>query len=272
MQKRRSRAAIQAFRKRVITYWRKNGRHGLPWRKTSNPYRILVSEVMLQQTQVSRVIPKYAEFLKKFPTPHVLARAPLSDVLTIWRGMGYNRRAKFLRDAAIVVAEKYNGRIPADYHTLRELPGVGDYTARAIRAFAFDVPEYVIETNIRAAFIHHFFPRTKRVADSQLIPIAKELAEGQPAREWNSALMDYGVYIKTLHSNPSRRSNAYAQQTKFDGSVRQMRGKILPAVESGTTRTLLKKKFKGSAQFEKALTGLLKDGLLVEKQGRITVA
>ncbi len=145
-------------------YWKQNGRHELAWRKTTDSYRILVSEVMLQQTQVPRVIEKYEEFLKKFPYVRTLAKAPLAEVLKVWSGLGYNRRGKYLHDAAKEIVGKYGGRVPRDAAALRALPGIGDYTASAMRVFAFNEPDVLIETNIRAAFIHNFF--TTRTPDA----------------------------------------------------------------------------------------------------------
>ena len=150
---------IKNFRQQVWNHYRKNGRTYLPWRRTTDPYKILVSEIMLQQTQVPRVIEKYEEFLKAFPNIRALSKAPLSDVLRLWNGMGYNRRAKFLREAAKIIVERHGGRVPRDAAALRKLPSIGPYTASAVRVFAFKEPDVLIETNIRAAFIHHFFPK-----------------------------------------------------------------------------------------------------------------
>src|SRR3989338_9636687 len=165
---------IRKFRRKVWEYWKKNGRHDLPWRKTKDPYRILVSEVMLQQTQVPRVTEKYKEFLKKFPTVRALAKAPLSDVLKGWSGLGYNRRAKYLHDAAKQMSLFYNGRVPIGDDDLCKLPGVGDYTARAVRVFAYNEPDILIETNIRAAYIHYFYSnilQNTAIADAALLPV-----------------------------------------------------------------------------------------------------
>src|SRR3989338_8865307 len=170
-----SAGAISQFQREVLSYWRKNGRHDLAWRKTTNSYRILVSEIMLQQTQVSRVSEKYREFLKVFPTVKALAGAPLGSVLKVWSGMGYNRRAKYLRDAAQIIVEKYKGQIPRSREALEGLAGVGKYTAAAVRVFAFNEPDVLIETNIRAAIIHYFYLSRRRldkkVTDSELMPI-----------------------------------------------------------------------------------------------------
>ena len=163
------------------------------------------------------MIEKYKEFLKAFPTVHALAGAPLSDVLKVWSGMGYNRRGKFLRDAAIQIVQKHKGRVPLLYSELVELPGIGPYTASAVRVFAFNQPDVLMETNVRAAIIHHFFPHTHKVRDSVICVYAGKAAEGHDPRKWQSALMDYGTHIKKLHKNPARNSASYVRQSEFEG-------------------------------------------------------
>ncbi|OGX25394.1 MAG: hypothetical protein A3D10_04245 [Omnitrophica WOR_2 bacterium RIFCSPHIGHO2_02_FULL_48_11] len=259
---------IRNFRDEVWRYWKKHGRRKLAWRKTRNPYRILVSEVMLQQTQVLRVITKYKEFLKEFPTVQKLARAPLGSVLKVWSGMGYNRRAKYLRDAAGIIVGKHKGRVPKDEAVLRALPGVGPYTARAVRVFAFNEPDVLIETNIRAAFIHLFYPSVLQntgIEDSKILLIAAAAAEGQNPREWHWALMDYGVHIKKLHKNPARKSAHYTKQSKFEGSLRQVRGAILKSILKDIPHIDLRGRY--GKKYEAALTSLSKDGLILKKKG-----
>jgi A/G-specific adenine glycosylase len=143
----------KAFILTVKEYYRRHKRRGLPWRKTKDPYRILVSEIMLQQTQALRVVPKYEHFLQTFPTIQVLAKSPLSTVLRTWQGLGYNRRAKMLHECAKIVVKKYNGRFPKDLDTLVALPGIGHYTAGAIMAFAYNTWTPIIETNIRSVYL-----------------------------------------------------------------------------------------------------------------------
>lgn len=259
-----SKESVADFQKTVLTYWKRNGRHALPWRKTHDPYKILVSEIMLQQTQVDRVIPYFTRWMKVFPTVRVLAKAPLSDVLREWSGLGYNRRAKLLRDCAQAVVAHYGGKLPRDRASLESLPAIGPYTAGAIRAFAFDEREVFIETNIRAALIHHFFPRASKVPDTKLIPILEEcMRRVTSSREWYSALMDYGSYIKKEFPNPSRRSAHHVKQSKFKGSLREARGMIL--------KTLLQKKPSSSlpktAQINTALQSLRSEGL-IRKSGK----
>jgi A/G-specific adenine glycosylase len=217
-----------SFQKLVLDYYRAHGRHDLPWRKTSTPYRIVVSEVMLQQTQVSRVIEKYREFLRAFPTFRALASAPTADVLKVWQGLGYNRRALALQRCAHKVVARHKGKLPRDYEMLRTLPGIGPYTAGAILAFAFDTPVPMIETNIRRVYLHHFFPTKKKVSDALLKPIiARHSTRVASAREWYSALMDYGAHLAREIPNPNARSKHYTRQPTFQGSLRQLRGKIL---------------------------------------------
>ena len=217
---------VHCFRTAVYSYYRSQGR-SLPWRKTTNPYRILVSEVMLQQTQVDRVIPKYKEFLKAFPTVHVLAQVPLKKVLKVWSGLGYNRRAKSLKQAAEIIVNEYHGKIPSSLDQLVALPGIGHNTASAILVFACDKPVVFIETNIRSVFIHHFFSKQQTVNDALILRLVEQSIDMEHPRLWYSALMDYGVYIKKQHSNPSRRSTHHLTQSRFTGSNRQLRGLVI---------------------------------------------
>ena len=227
-------------------------RRDLPWRRTYDPYKILVSEVMLQQTQVLRVIPKYEVFIKKFPTPQKLAKAKLSEVLKLWSGLGYNRRAKYLHQAAKVMSSaktlqegEMNGsptpsrRVFAEQYTtefLENLPGVGCYTARAIVAFAFNKPEVFIETNIRTVFLHYFYSsllqNTRMISDKELLPLvaqALKKSKMQP-RDFYAALMDYGSYLKQKGIKLNSRSKHYTKQSKFEGSRRQKRAARLRAL------------------------------------------
>ncbi len=174
---------------------------------------------MLQQTQVQRVIPYYERFISKFPTAHDLARSELVEVLKLWSGLGYNRRAKYLHEAARVF----------DPVNLENMPGVGPYTARAVRVFAFNEPHTLIETNIRAVFLHHLFPRSKEVADSKFLHLIDSVRGSTEPREWYAALMDYGSYLKSKYPNPSRRSKTHAVQKKFRGSDREIRGALVRA-------------------------------------------
>jgi A/G-specific adenine glycosylase len=183
----------------------------------------MVSEIMLQQTQAARVIPKYQEFLTLFPTVQSLAAASLADVLKAWSGLGYNRRAKFLWQAVGQIKNTF----PDTLDDLVALPGVGVNTAGAILAYSFNQPVVFIETNIRSVYIHHFFEDRRDVHDTEILPIVKVTLDKEHPREWYWALMDYGVYIKNTVGNTSRNSKHYTKQSTFAGSRRQIRGQII---------------------------------------------
>ncbi len=219
-------AKIEKFRDEVYTYYTDSKRE-LPWRETDDPWHILVSEIMLQQTQVSRVIDKYTAFIEAFPTAEALHTAEKKDVLAAWSGLGYNRRALSLMKAAHVIAEKFDGKVPATIEELSSLPGIGQATAAAICAYAFNQPVIYIETNIRTVFIHHFFPGNDSVSDKEILPLVTAALDHDNPRRWYSALMDYGVMLKAKHKNPGRRSAHHNRQSKFEGSDRQIRGAIL---------------------------------------------
>jgi A/G-specific adenine glycosylase len=229
---------IEALRTQLWNYYTEHGRHDLPWRVAEvngqfDSYKILVSELMLQQTQVPRVISKFNEFIAAFPTFKALAAAELADVLRAWSGLGYNRRAKFLWQTAQAVAERYNGELPQTREVLMQLPGIGPNTAGAILAYAFDRPAVFVETNIRSVFIHHFFVEQEKVADKEIVAVLEQLlaAELSP-REFYWALMDYGTFLKQTSGNAARRSAGYTQQSTFNGSRRQVRGKVLRALHA----------------------------------------
>lgn len=199
----------------------------LPWRETRDPWAILVSELMLQQTQVARVLPKYGEWLRRWPDPSSMAAASVAEVLAAWSGLGYNRRALALKAAASIIETEHGGTVPEDAAALRALPGVGGYTAGAVRAFAFGLPDVFLETNIRAALLHWFFPDREGVRDRELLPVAAAVLDRADPRAWHYALMDYGAALKKLAPNPSRRSAHHAVQSRFEGSLRQARGAIV---------------------------------------------
>ncbi len=209
--------------------WRESHSYTFPWRKTRNPYHIFISEVMLQQTQIPRVLVKYPPFLNKFPDIQSLASAPLRAVLAVWSGMGYNRRAQYLKKTAEKIHTEHGGKLPQDEKTLRALPGIGPYTARAIRCFAFGICEPFIETNIRRVIIHEFFPRKEKVPDSEILKILQYIQpqDSNRQRDWYYALMDYGRDALKDIPNPNRKSKQYAKQSRFEGSPRYVRAKII---------------------------------------------
>ncbi|MCU0630662.1 MAG: A/G-specific adenine glycosylase [Methanoregulaceae archaeon] len=219
--------AICSFREKLLDFYRRNGRHDLLWRKTTNPYYILVSEIMLQQTQVPRVMVKYPQFISAFPDVWSLADASLADVLGVWKGMGYNRRAIALREIAGLVVSRFSGVIPDNEVVLCGFPGIGKATAGSIVAFAFNRPTVFIETNIRRVYIHCFFGEQVPVSDSEIMPIVAKTLDVRQPREWYYALMDYGSVLGRRSPNPNRRSTKYNRQTAFEGSDRQIRGQVL---------------------------------------------
>lgn len=229
---------IQLFQTFILDWYSKYGRKDLPWRTHINPYRTLVSEIMLQQTQVQRVIPKFESFLQKFPTYQALASASTQQIIMQWQGLGYNRRGLFLQKTAQSILKNHKGNMPQSKEELLTLPGIGPYTASAIMAFAFNKPVVVIETNIRAIYIYHFFNTKKHtnqvISDSQLVPLIEQTLYSQNPHLWYSALMDYGSFLKTKIPNPNKKSKTYTIQSRFQGSFRQLRGYILRELSAHT--------------------------------------
>jgi len=259
---------VKAFRQLIYSHYHATPRP-MPWRETNDPYRILISEIMLQQTQVERVKLKYAQFLDAFPTITLLASATLADVLQIWQGLGYNRRAIALKRCAEDIVSRFNGHFPQSVSDLESLPGIGPYTARAVAAFAFGIAEALIETNIRTIFIHFFFHGRDKVNDREIMPLVAATLDRKNPREWYYALMDYGVVIKQKHPNPSRRSSHHVQQSRFEGSNRQLRSRMLRAVLACpgiTVKKLAVVLDAGHEILEKNLAALEREGFLELKQ------
>lgn len=224
----------QQFVNTVWRYYEEQGRHDLPWRQTTSPYRIVVSELMLQQTQVARVLPKYQAFVKAFPNTKRLAEASLRDVLRLWQGLGYNRRAKLLHQAAATVHSQQGGRWPQTQAGLCALPGIGPYTAGAIMAFAYNQPVPIIETNIRTVYLHHFWPSQSAVTDAEILQQVTRTLPTDCSRDWYWALMDYGAHLKKVVANRNHQSKHYHKQTVFKGSVREVRGAIIRLLSQQT--------------------------------------
>jgi len=280
-------ATLADFRQTVLAYYQAHGRD-LPWRRTRDPYRILVSEIMLQQTQVPRVLAKYEEFLAAFPTLGALAAAPLEAVLRVWQGLGYNRRARSLWRLADIVASELNGELPRSAPELLRLPGVGPATAAAVAAFAYGDAHPFIETNIRAVYLHHFFPDRSDVADCEILPLVEATLDHRDPRSWYYALMDYGVELKRTRPNPSRRSRHHIRQSPFEGSNRQLRAQVLrlvldrPSVTAAeVARVLDDGPLFGSqatappeetGRLEEILAELVAEGFLREESGRYVIA
>ena len=276
--------ALMTHREFQRTIWRHHRLHvrDLPWRLPAsrqgnpNPYQILVSEIMLQQTQVDRVVPKYTEFIRAFPTIRSLAHAPLKDVLRVWQGLGYNRRAKMLQETAKEIVKNHGGRIPKNPETLQSLPGIGPYTARAICVFAYNIPSVCIETNIRSVYLHFFFKERSNVSDTELIPLIEKTLSYENPREWYAALMDYGSVLKKENQNPSRKSTHHVRQAPFKGSTREIRGAIVKVLVKNT-RVTMSDIVHSLASFEKReisaqIDRLCEEGLVRKRGGTLHIA
>ncbi|MEN9621960.1 MAG: hypothetical protein RLZZ67_394 [Candidatus Parcubacteria bacterium] len=252
------------FQSIIKDYYAKCGRHTLPWRQTCDPYEILVSEIMLQQTQVSRVMTKYNEFLTLFPTAHDLAQASTATVLKTWQGLGYNRRALNLKRAAETIVKNFGGKFPRTAEELESLPGIGQSTRGAIMAFAFGIPTVFIETNIRAIYLHHFFPTQRNVHDRDILPFIEKTLDTENPRDWYYALMDYGVHLKQTLPNPSRKSVHHTKQSSFKGSNREVRSRILKFVllKKRTRQEIVEHIGKTSYDVEKNIDDLVKEGFM----------
>ncbi len=258
---------IDLFHSTVYSFYELNGRE-LPWRKTGNPYHIIVSEIMLQQTQVSRVVQKYNDFIEMFPTLESLSNASLKDIYTVWQGLGYNRRALALQQCAHTIVTDFGGKVPSSEVDLVTLPGIGKATASSIAAFAFNIPSVFIETNIRSVYIHHFFSDQEYVSDKEIILLVEQTVDKKNPSDWYHAVMDYGVMLKAHYPYLNKKSAHYHRQSPFQGSERQVRGAILKHLnrsKSGNTVKELAKIIKSDQDL------CLKLVLLLQKEGFLTM-
>jgi A/G-specific adenine glycosylase len=245
----------------------------MPWRSDTRPYYVLVSELMLQQTQVDRVVPKFDAFIAAFPDVSALATASLADVLTLWSGLGYNRRAKFLHEAAKKIVADCDGAIPDTYEALVSLPGIGPNTAGAILAYSFNQPVVFIETNVRTVYFHHFFQDAVSVTDTELRETLAATLDQEHPREWYWALMDYGSFLKKQGVGRNAKSSHYKKQAPLRGSLREVRGLILKAL-SGNEYSIdaLREQMPSDERFEIALMALQNEGLIVQTDDRLHLA
>jgi A/G-specific adenine glycosylase len=260
---------LSNFKREIRQYYRIHARD-LPWRHTADPYHILVSEIMLQQTQVERVIGKYERFLADFPDFHSLAQSPLQGVLSLWQGLGYNRRAIALHRTAQQVITEFDGVLPSSEDVLVKLPGIGKATASAMVAFAFNKPSFFIETNIRRVFIHFFFCDRETIKDSEILPLLEQTLDTSDPRQWYYALMDYGAMLKKKVRNPNKKSAHYQRQSRFEGSHRQVRGKVLKEIISQPSiseASIAEKMNKPPEKIREVLMELQKEGF-IKKQGK----
>lgn len=258
---------LRRFKTIIKNYYKTHGRH-FSWRSNISPYSILVSEIMLQQTQTSRVVQKYTDWMNAFPDFKTLAKAPLSKVLKVWQGMGYNRRAVALKKCAEIIVTEHKNILPDNIEELVKLPQVGPNTAASIAAFAYNKPTVFVETNIRSVFITFFFPNKTDVHDTDILELVEQTVDTKNPREWYYALMDYGVLLKKTFENPNKKSKHYSKQSTFKGSNRELRGAILRELNSSNGLTLQKlhkklveKKF-DIANVQKNLDGLMREGFI----------
>lgn len=237
----------------------------MPWREDTRPYYVLVSELMLQQTQVDRVVPKFNAFITRFPDEQTLSSAGLADVLTLWSGLGYNRRAKFLHESAKKIVADYNGVFPDQYADVLGLSGVGPGTAGAIMTYAFNQPIPFIETNVRTVYFHHFFEDGEKVSDEQLRPLLEQTIDHDHPREFYWALMDYGTWLKKNGVGRISQSKHYKKQSPLKGSLRELRGILIKQLAiSDAPLVDLQKQYADDLRFEQAVAGLIADGLVTQ--------
>lgn len=221
-----SEKVIRLFREIIYHYYHARGR-SFSWREQISPYRVVVSEIMLQQTQTDRVAKKFDLFIEQFPDFQALAQAPFEEVLRLWKGLGYNRRALALQKIAQKILTEYEGDLPRSVENLLTFPAIGKATASSILAFSYNQPTVFIETNLRTIFIYFFFKHSREVHDKQIMPLIEATLDIQAPRAWYYALMDYGVMLKKNVGNLNQLSKHYTKQSKFHGSDRQIRGMIL---------------------------------------------
>tara|TARA_Y100000310_G_scaffold172170_1_gene172282 strand:- start:4342 stop:5112 length:771 start_codon:yes stop_codon:yes gene_type:complete len=251
------------FQKKILSWYSKNKRD-LPWRKTTDPYKILVSEVMLQQTQVDRVIPYYTKWLEEWPDVKSLAKADTHKLLSLWSGLGYNNRALRLRKLCEFLVEKNNGEMPRQKDVLLSLPGIGPYTAGAIMAFAYNKEVAVVDTNIRRVFIHELKLK-EDISPEELEKIALGVVPKGKSCIWYNALMDYGALFKTARKTGIE---SVSKQGKFEGSDRELRGEIIKRLvkEKSVEKDSIVDRRK-----KRVLAGMERDGLIMIKKSVISL-
>lgn len=258
---------ISQFRSIIYSFYKQH-RRNFPFRQNITPYNVLVSEIMLQQTQTGRVSQKFMNFVEKFPDFLALSKAPLEDVLKVWQGLGYNRRAIALKKISDIVINDYHGKLPDSIEILKSFPQIGHNTASSILTFAFNNPTVFIETNIRRVYIYFFFHNKYSISDKEIIPFVEKTIDMPNPREWYYALMDYGVILKKSYPDLNKRSVHYRKQAPFKGSNRQIRGNLLKLL----IRAKMLKKFEIENKFKNISPDKLKVILIqLEKEGFIKI-
>lgn len=261
---------VRAFRRKIFSFYRTH-RRDLPFRNTTEPYEITVSELMLQQTQVERVVEKYLAWVERWPDWHSLAAADRKSVLAAWQGLGYNRRAVFLHTMARTIVTDYSGVMPHDEAALRRLPGIGPYTARAIRIFAFGRQDAAIDTNIRRVLIHEL-KLPLDISPADLEAVARSVLPRGRARDWHYALMDYS---RLALPRSATRVRPLSRQSRFDGSLRQIRGEIvrrLSTARSVRLETIARDLGRTIDDVRRAAAGLERDGLVQVKSRTVRLS
>jgi A/G-specific adenine glycosylase len=272
MKKRVANTQLKKLSEALWSHYDRAGRHDLGWRKNPSPYRVVVSEVMLQQTQVVRVEEYFKNWLKQYPSWKALSEASLRDVLLSWQGLGYNRRGKYLHDIAQIVTCEHKGKLPSDRASLEALPGIGHYTAGSIRAFAFNELDVLLETNIRTVLFYHLYNYQKHslksVSDQELFVllerlIASDTRAKENPRDFYYAMMDYGSHLKQTVGNLNQHSKSYVKQSKFEGSRRQLRATIVRQILAGeqvSKQELYSKLGKDKILIDELLAELVEEG------------
>lgn len=261
--------SLYRFTEYIQRWYALHGRHELPWRHTDDPYHILISELMLQQTQVDRVVPKYIGFLQRFPTLASIAEASQAAIMQQWQGLGYNRRARYLHLLARELFFREQD-LPRDFSTLTTLPGIGNYTAAAIMNFAYNIPTPLVETNVRTVIIYHFFPESLQISDREILSIVEETLDKRSPATWYWGIMDYGSYLKRTVPSQTMRSRHYKKQSKFVGSTRQLRGaiiRLLSATGSASYEDLLRTSSGDTSMIPMVLDALLDESLITFEDG-----
>ncbi|MEI8224218.1 MAG: A/G-specific adenine glycosylase [bacterium] len=265
----------EGFQNSIWAYYNTHSRSDLPWRKNTAPYAVWISEVMLQQTQVDRVVSFFKQWMKQFPTIKKLAQANQVELLRAWKGLGYNSRALRLKRAAEMIVRHHKGVFPKTYEAILELPGIGPYTAGAISAFAYNQSVTMVETNIRRVYLHHFFKDQANIHDKELLEIISQTVDQENPREWYWALMDYGSHLGKTIPNPNKKSRHYTIQKKFKGSDREIRGKVLELLLNKKKQSIerlgiqLQEITSDSERIEKIIDQLDHEGFLTVNNGSV---
>lgn len=244
----------------------------LPWRENINSYYIFVSEFMLQQKQVSRVINYFNSFIEKFPTFKALSQAPQSAILESWSGLGYNRRAMYLHQGAKIITEQYKEFIPDSVEILKKIKGIGEYTASALVTYSYNRPTLFVETNIRTvcfSIFEQYFSEEK-ISDKQLIELIEQIIDKENPREWYYAMMDLGIELKKILPKAHlKKSSSYQKQSLFVGSMRAIRGKIIKILTNNNQQKVIRKELEllcNDQRADSCITNLIKEGLIEEQE------